>query len=207
VAESFQEEFVAALARRSLGAVFVFHPDTYAKGRASRQPADLAWVANGAVLLFTMQSSVVEQHKQDHHNIKQLDGWMRIWAQGVNLRGANTAHAFAISLPAVETVLLVSVTGGAPSTVRVLGTQGRKMPKLAAQKVAATVSILEKVLLELARLGGNTTDLIDLLLQASTSDEELSADDAAGKLLEAKQWAVQKALSTPGVQQASSCTD
>jgi hypothetical protein len=54
---SKQEKVVGELSQKSLGAHFIFEPDEFKKGNATREPADLVWACNNCIFLFYMKAN------------------------------------------------------------------------------------------------------------------------------------------------------
>ena len=90
--QSQQETVLEEFMQRSFGAQFLYAPKKYEKGTAQREPADLAWAADGLVILFYMTSSKVQIAAQIEHNRRQAIGYHRLWSTGRTryaLRGKN----------------------------------------------------------------------------------------------------------------------
>jgi hypothetical protein len=90
--QSTQETVLEEFMQRSFGAQFLYIPKKYRKGSAHREPADLAWVDSELVALFYLTSSNEELDQQIEHNLRQANGYRRLWATkkpAYALRGSN----------------------------------------------------------------------------------------------------------------------
>ncbi|WP_148301187.1 hypothetical protein [Methylobacillus glycogenes] len=93
--QSQQESVLEEFFQKSFGAQLLFKPIKYRKGSAHREPADLIWVNGSFVSLFYMTSSNVGLEKESLHNLKQANGYLRLWKSGkptYALRGKNRFH-------------------------------------------------------------------------------------------------------------------
>ncbi|MCS5727283.1 hypothetical protein N1028_15415 [Herbiconiux sp. CPCC 203407] len=177
----------------SMGAFGLFFPDKYVKGRGVREPADLAWVSRDVLLLLCAQRSGASADVQHRHNIRQLDGWLRVWADDRPLVGRNASQEFTILPSEPEAIVLVSVVSANEVGCRIVARTPRAHVAND-ERVLIEVLVHERVLLRLASLGGTALDLADLFLLASAASAgELALDDAEKALLDAHDNAVERA--------------
>lgn len=179
---SLQEQVLRELIPLSFGAPFIFEPDVYRKGSGVREPSDLAWVGRDVVFLFAAQQSATAYDKQVQHNMRQLEGWLRMWALGPKLTGRNEWLTFALEPADVEHIVLVSVVHGEAASMELLP----RPPKTSSleSKVLARVAMPDLVLVDLARRGGSAADLADLILRISEESGVVDAGRALALLRE-----------------------
>ncbi len=169
---SEQEHWIEALSRHTLGSLFVFRPDDYRKGNATREPCDLAWFANDCLVVMCMyRGSSRDFSSAEQHNIKQLRGGLRAWVSGRPISGSNDSWSFNVAEAEVKHVVALSIIGGNNAGGRRLDLDdvnlGRKV-RLAATLPEQTVELF-------AQKGGSMRDLIGVL--ASLPDSKI---DPAG---------------------------
>jgi hypothetical protein len=66
--QSEQETVLEEFMQNSFGAQHLYVPREFRKGTAQREPADLAWSADGLVVLFYMTASTNKLVDQIEHN-------------------------------------------------------------------------------------------------------------------------------------------
>jgi hypothetical protein len=196
---SAQEEFLAEVARHSLGAPFLFEPDAFRKGKATREPADLAWLCRDTLFLINMQESAAAHEEQVRHNLRQLYGWLRMWSLGDRLTGRNDWQSFDVGVDDIGCTVLVSVVAGSDSRAELHPAPTTSPRNVAESRVAAAVTIPAEVLLELARRGGSALDLTDLILRVGRSQDEVSESTALRLLAEHHENALARARVAPEV--------
>ncbi len=167
MSESQQEELLAAAVLHSLGAPFLFQPTQYRKGPGVREPADLAWICRGTVLLINMQAGNRSYGQQVDHNMRQFAGWLRAWSDGIRLTGANEWQSFDLEFSDADHIVLVSVVSGHDSMAEF---DHDRTDRLSARypRLAAVVSLPQQILLDLVQWGGTALDLADYALQLAT---------------------------------------
>jgi hypothetical protein len=117
---SKQEEILETLSQKSLGGPFIFAPDEYKKGNATREPADLVWACNNCIILFFMKSKVDETYKENNvikgrkdklitENFKQAKGWLNEWKEGRNLIGKNKFRKFNINYTEYKHIIVLGI--------------------------------------------------------------------------------------------------
>lgn len=117
---SKQEKIINTLSEKSLGAPFIFAPDEYKKGNATREPADLVWACNNCIFLFYMKSkedkmgkevAVLKRRKEKLiiDNIKQAKGWLSEWRNGRNLKGKNKFRSFDIDYKEYRNIVIIGL--------------------------------------------------------------------------------------------------
>lgn len=120
--QSDQERLLNRLTQYSMGARFVFAPDEYKKGSATREPADIVWACNDCVILMYMaraepteneDRNIKKRNKAIHHNLKQAKGWLREWRKGRPLIGENKYISYSFSYDEYKHIIIVSVIAGA----------------------------------------------------------------------------------------------
>ncbi len=195
---SLQEKVVGAAARTSFGAPFLFHPNVYRKGNATREPADLVWVCRDVVMLFTMTGGNRDFAQQTRHNMAQLLGWLRAWRSGRALTGSNEYQHFNLELASVRLLVLCSVSQANSSGVEWLTDYtSQAQDRLGESPLVACVSLPEDVLMSLVRSGGSALDLADLLLRVAASSTSVPAEIATEWLVEHRLAGVGRATAMP----------
>jgi hypothetical protein len=154
---SEQEALVRLLMERSTGSPFMFRPDEYRKGSSTREPADLAWVCNGCVVLFYMQRTVKSCAVAIEHNLEQAKGWLRAWRNGRPLTGHNTDQSFSIAHDGYTRVVVVSVVDCDDGMMRY------HADKCVELKVARCATITQTALHMLANAGATMHDLVRII--------------------------------------------
>lgn len=90
--QSEQESALESLLENSFGASSFYFPEKFLKGNARREPADLVWFDQDFVGLFYMTKSTQDLTRQINHNLRQENGFKRLWRSGderFQLRGHN----------------------------------------------------------------------------------------------------------------------
>lgn len=108
--QSEQERLMRLISEQSMGAPFIFAPDQYAKGNASREPSDMAWVCNNCVLLMYLKKTNRSAEETTLRNLRQAAGWLRAWKAGQPLRGKNSYKEFDIPFIAKRHIVILSIT-------------------------------------------------------------------------------------------------
>jgi hypothetical protein len=114
---SNQEKILDIISQFSFGSPFIFAPDEYKKGNATREPADLICACNNTIFLiyakkknepkkesnketiFNRRKTLIEK------NIGQLEGWLREWKNGRNIIGKNEFGNFDIPFGEYQNVI------------------------------------------------------------------------------------------------------
>lgn len=113
MAQSEQEAALQAFMSNSLGPSRMFHPSDFPKGPGQREPADLAFVNDGLVVLFYAKSNGGKLEEQVNGNFRQASGYLRQWKGGLpkhTLKGFTTSGARAyVPFKKVEHLVIVSV--------------------------------------------------------------------------------------------------
>lgn len=158
-----------------------------------REPADLAWVTRDTIVLMAMQRSNKSVELKDKHNLRQLDGFIRLWIAGyTSLTGQNSFRKFDLRADSFTNIVLVSVVNGDEAGLRVIRDPAGAPSKRPSQ-VTVTVSIAEGLLVRLAELGGTALDLADLVLWASQVEGGVSESDASEWLERSKRESIARA--------------
>lgn len=117
---SKQEDIIEILTQRSFGGPFIFSPDEYKKGNATREPADLVWACNNCIILFYMKSKVDKGNKEKiviqgrknkliSDNFQQAKGWLSEWSEGRNLIGENKFRKFNINYKEYKHIISLGI--------------------------------------------------------------------------------------------------
>lgn len=103
---SLQERAIYNLSYLLLGSQALFCPSNY---DGSKEPADLAWVANKCAMLMYMTSGKKSFEKKCRHNFGQLHRWLRVWSSG---RPLKSPSGLMVGFDEVDRVIGLSVIGG-----------------------------------------------------------------------------------------------
>jgi hypothetical protein len=199
VPASVQEQLVSELTRHSLGAPFLFEPDSYRKGSAIREPADLAWLCRDTLFLFNMQAGRATCAQQTEHNMSQLHGWLRMWSLGSRLQGANEWQTFDLAIDEVGAIVLLSVVHSADARLEVHPPPFAVPRNKAEARVLARTTVPTSVLLELAHRGGSALDLADLILRVHGLEAPVTEEEALRFVVEHHEAAFARAEAAPEV--------
>jgi hypothetical protein len=157
--QSDQETVLEEFMQHSFGAQHLYVPRKYRKGTAQREPADLAWSADGLVVLFYMTASKGKLADQIEHNRKQAMGYHRLWATKrpeYALRGRNRfgdeCSASYDSVQVYLTLLVVSDECGIDI-----------LEPITPQIRNAVIVVPEMLLHWVAEFGGSIVDLLTLI--------------------------------------------
>jgi len=107
---SFQEDLINDLTGFTLGRKYLFRPDDYHKGNATREPADLAWYCRDTLVLMYMTETGRGWEDDATHNVRQAKGWMRAWRTGKKLSGSNDVQTFAVPYQASLATIILSIS-------------------------------------------------------------------------------------------------
>jgi hypothetical protein len=107
---SFQEDIIADLTGFALGRRYLFRPDNYRKGTATREPADLAWFCRDTLVLMYMTDTSQGWQRDEDHNLRQARGWLRAWKAGVPLVGRNPSRDFLIPYDSSLATIVLSIS-------------------------------------------------------------------------------------------------
>lgn len=201
VGASIQESFLSDMSRFSFGAFSLFEPDSYRKGSGWREPADLAWVSSGTVVLFYMQAGSGGHERHHEHNLRQARGWLRAWAGGKRMTGRNDSRVFDVALKDARDVVVVSVTGDRDSGLHVLDIDRGRLAADVDQRLVTAIAMSDLVLAALAQMGGSAVDFLDLLLRVATVGESVEPGAAVQMLVEQRDHSRSKALTSSRVRQ------
>jgi hypothetical protein len=105
------ERATRQFAELAFGGRYVFAPPKYRKGASTREPADLAWLCRDTVVLFYMADSTNGWEADREHNLKQAEGWLRMWRHPIaprSLLGENPA--LVVPYDANKAIIILSVT-------------------------------------------------------------------------------------------------
>lgn len=169
--ESKQEAMVAAFGAASLGAPFLWEPALFRKGKAVREPADLAWLCRGTLFLMNMKAGSGPADRLHNGNMKQLRGWLRMWANGVRLRGSNAWRSFDLGPGDVDQIVLVSIAE--TDDARCAVSLAQPASGFDERSLLLEAHLTPGVLIWLARRAGSACDLTDLLLYLASSPDPL----------------------------------
>lgn len=168
--QSTQEDALQYFMNKSFGGQMLYTPKKYRKGKAQREPADLAWVNGSFVALLYMCRSSADLDTQIEHNVRQMDGYIRMWDTGLpsyGLRGVNTFgdHCFVPRSTATHLVTLAVVSAKC-GIVRLpcVSTNGR---------LAVRFAVPEDFLVWVADVGGTMSDLLRIALDYLTGSRDL----------------------------------
>lgn len=192
VPESDQEAIVAAFTASSLGAPFIWEPAPYRKGSGTREPADLAWICRGTIFLINMKAGNAAAEKLHSGNLKQMRGWLRMWASGVPLRGSNDWQRFDESLQSVEQIVLLSVVQAKDATCSVARTP--PIAGIPGSKLLFSAYLTPAILLFIAEHAGSACDLADFLLYLASHSEPMYESQALEHLSQVWQAGRDRAL-------------
>jgi hypothetical protein len=157
--QSTQETVLEEFMQRSFGAQFLYLPKKYSKGTAHREPADLAWVNSGLVTLFYLTSSTADLDSQIKHNLRQANGYRRLWATKkptYALRGTNRfGDECFVPYSAVHTLLTILVVSS-QCGVRLHTSDTTDIPY-------AALTVPEELLHWTSSFGGTIVDLLHII--------------------------------------------
>jgi hypothetical protein len=157
--QSQQEQLVHELSEHSMGAAFVFEPHEYSKGAARREHADLVWANNSAIILMGMKSGKKPVALRRERSLKQLRGGLRAWRDlGVPIKAAVNGATIELPFETESSITLLTVEDGDDAELIV---HSRSLER---GTPVVCASIPQAVLSELARRGGSSRDLIELLI-------------------------------------------
>lgn len=174
MAQNKQEHFVALITKYSVGSAFVFEPDEYRKGNATREPADLVWHCNGCTVLIYMryyQNGKGVTRNQDKsrrcskHNLDQACGWIKEWKGGRNLVGKNNYQEFAITHSTQEHIAVLSLVDGHNCLAKCHDDFARE------HGLTCCCTVPQNVVEELVKLGASSIDLIHYMLKMSAIED------------------------------------
>lgn len=157
--QSDQETVLEEFMQHSFGAQQLYVPRKYRKGTAQREPADLAWSADGLVVLFYMTASKGKLADQIEHNRRQAIGYHRLWStnksqyalKGRNRFGDECSASYA-SVQVYLTLLVVSDECGIDI-----------LEPITPQIRNAVIVVPEMLLHWVAEFGGSIVDLLTLI--------------------------------------------
>jgi hypothetical protein len=157
--QSDQETVLEEFMQHSFGAQHLYVPKKYRKGTAQREPADLAWSADGLVVLFYMTASTKKLKDQIEHNRRQANGYHRLWATNkpqYALKGRNQfGDECSVSYDSVQvylTLLVVSDECGIDI-----------LQPITPKTRNAVIVVPEMLLHRVAQFGGSIVDLLTLI--------------------------------------------
>jgi hypothetical protein len=157
--QSDQETVLEEFMQSSFGAQQLYVPRKFSKGAAQREPADLAWSADGLVVLFYMTASTKKLEDQIEHNRRQAIGYHRLWSKNkpqYALKGKNRfgdeCSASYDSVQIYLTLLVVSDECG----IDILEPITRQIKN-------AVIVVPEMLLHWVAEFGGSIVDLLTLI--------------------------------------------
>ncbi|WP_101760145.1 hypothetical protein [Oceanicoccus sp. KOV_DT_Chl] len=170
-----QEQLLSLISKYSIGSEFVFEPDEYRKGNATREPADLVWYVNDCVVLIYMRyyqsgkgvkRNQLKSEKCSHHNLNQAQGWLKEWKGGRTLKGKNEHDSFAVPYENCKHILVLSIVDGK-------NCRGKSHIEFANQNdITCAGTLPQKVIEELVRHGASSIDIIHYLTRmvSNTTD-------------------------------------
>lgn len=173
-----------------MGAGYVFEPAEFAKGKGGRrEPADLIWASNGAVVMMSMKAGKKPLARKSLKALDQLGGGLRSWRNlGEPLRdvhGGDSARE--IAFESGTEVVLLSVVSDEDAPVSIHGELARRL------EVAVVATVPETLVHTLAEQFGSSRDLIELLL-ALPVGAQTPVDQAHSTLLAQKQEAWNRSM-------------
>ncbi|AHJ98917.1 hypothetical protein [Hymenobacter swuensis] len=118
--KSPQEVLLKQISISSIGFEYVFEPDEYSKGNATREPADLVWACNNCVILMYMAQRKHKKRKPEahakireemiKHNLSQAKGWLGEWRDnGRHLTGRNAYQSFDLAYGDYKNTIVLSL--------------------------------------------------------------------------------------------------
>lgn len=196
---SSQEQFVSLIARCSLGSPYLFEPETYQKGKGTREPCDLAWWCRDTLFLINMYSGRRSHPHQVEYNLRQFRGWLRAWSLGHRLRGRNDWQTFDLAYSDAITVVLLSIVHGPNARAEIHRDWVGDVPRNDAEaRVCLAASLPDSVFSRLAQLGGSCLDLANLLYSIAARPLSASESEAHRILEQRRQNDLAVALRVPG---------
>ncbi len=105
-----QEQLIKSLSESAMGRCSVFEPNTYPKGSAQREPADVAWFSRDAVALMYLKSGSKGWQRDTEKNLRQARGWLTAWRRGRALQGDIQEGPLSIPYSPSLAVLVLSVS-------------------------------------------------------------------------------------------------
>jgi hypothetical protein len=167
--QSHQETVLEHLMAHSFGASEIYVPIKIKKGKGGhREPTDLAWVNTNTAILFYMNRSVQAFERQADHNIRQANGYLRLWAtkkpsyalSGTNRFGTVGYFPWA----SIRNILLISVVSGEIGYSR---HDTRGYSATYPEKRVLCLSMNEKAIERLASFNASIVDFVSLIEQYS----------------------------------------
>ena len=187
------------LSAHSMGAPFVFEPDSYMKGSASKEPFDLAWACNGCLVMMSMTRGNKSREQKFQHNVGALKGWLRLWSDELPLRGSNEYQTFEIRPGNYPHLVLLSIVDGRDSTAE-YHTDILTTGAVRNSGAVFVATLPERALSRLAELGGSTRDLLALVNLVRTSSRTISESTAVAMVEALHRSAFVRAVEhTPGL--------
>jgi hypothetical protein len=169
--QSAQERFIYEVGQHSMGAAYIFEPIEYSKGLGRREHADLVWANNSAAILMGMQAGGKAARSKRRHSLKQLRGGLRAWRDlNIPLKGKTPFSELELACD-VSNIVLLTVEDGDDSELVVHSVERQS------GTIVLTASMPQQALVELARRGGGSRDLLTVLL-AAADGKPRAGDDA-----------------------------
>ena len=175
-----QERLINYFTQFSLGARFIFPPDEWKKGGATREPADLVWACNDCVILMYMAGAKrtkcenrnkIKRNKAINHNLKQAEGWLKEWRKGRLLEGRNGYSSYTIKYNDYKHIVVLSIIDIANGIASYHIDAEKKL------SVTMCATLPQSSIEELAKSGATAIDLIILLSRLKSIKGEVKQSD------------------------------
>jgi hypothetical protein len=182
------EAIVGMFSRLSLGAINIFHPDLYHKGK---EPADMIFLNRRSIIVFYMTTIGRSFEKASIHNFDQAKKQLRLWKKGCfKITGSNQFRKFDVSYNDVDNILVIGVVGGKVEASQLhLDSVGWD------HKIKAVATIASSTLFRIARMGGGVRDILAFVKKLPASGEVLSCAHARWHLEQMEEGAHEAARS------------
>jgi hypothetical protein len=165
-----QERIVQLLSERSMGAPFIFEPEEYKKGNATREPSDLVIACNNCIIFIYMRKKEstthinpdidnLRQKKLIEHNLIQAKGWLSEWREGRTLMGKNNLKGFKIKYGEYKFIIILSIVDS--KSVK----EEYHYDKEIELKVTLCATLSQASFERLARIGASSADIINVLFK------------------------------------------
>lgn len=164
-----------------LGSQVLFKPKHYKVGHTGRErePADLAWIANGCAVLMFMTSGRKSAAKKKDHNYGQLHRWLKHWSNGYPLVGETAHGEVSFSFDEIDHIICLSIVGGENSYDKVDHEQVRLANRRGLDKVCVCATINDLTLLKLSKRVAGIRDILHFLFMIDQNDEPKTLEQSA----------------------------
>lgn len=186
---------------RSFGAPFFYIPKKYTRGRgkAPKEPADLAWIKDDLTVLFYLHRSNTNTiEKQINHNIRQANGFVGQWKRNETTLPLKAQNSFGKTetkyFEDTKQLIIVSVIS-ANCGVSIVQTDSKdKYTKHLTDQLV--INMPETLIEKLADLGGTIVDMLKIIKVYLTiwPEKDIPPDIGKQLLLECLQRYEQNAV-------------